>query len=82
MKMILQCSAVLSSFLMTSVVYFDQQMACKRHAEHPFAGQNRLSDRGLCSRACLERDETRRDWRAIPELAGLVQDYFIMIPLD
>ena len=27
------------------------------------------------------QDETRRDWRAIPKLAGPVQDYFIMVPL-
>ena len=26
-------------------------------------------------------NETRRDWRAIPELAGLGQDYFFMVPL-
>ena len=38
-------------------------------------------DRGLLSRARFEQDEARRDWRAIPELAGLVYDYFIMVPL-
>ena len=37
--------------------------------------------KGLRSRARLERDETRQDWRAIPKLAGPVQDYFIMVPL-
>ena len=26
-------------------------------------------------------NQTRRDWRAIPELAGPGQDYFFMVPL-
>ena len=26
-------------------------------------------------------NETRQDWRALPELAGLAQDYFILVPL-
>ena len=30
--------------------------------------------RGLHSRARFKRDKTRRDWRAIPELAGPVLD--------
>ena len=37
--------------------------------------------RGLSSRAHFERDETRRDWKAIPELVGLGQEYFFMVPL-
>ena len=37
--------------------------------------------RGLRSRAPFKRDETRRDWKAIPELAGPGQDYFFMVPL-
>ena len=37
--------------------------------------------RGLRSRACFKRDETRRYWKAIPELAGPGQDYFFMVPL-
>ena len=40
-----------------------------------------VSPRGLRSPACLERDETRRDWRAIPELAGKRKDYFSLVPL-
>ena len=37
--------------------------------------------RGLRSRARFKRDETRQDWKAIPELAGPGQDYFFMVPL-
>ena len=37
--------------------------------------------RGLRSRARFKREETRRDWKAIPELAGPGQDYFFMVPL-
>ena len=37
--------------------------------------------RGLRSRARFKRDETRWDWKAIPELAGPGQDYFFMAPL-
>ena len=40
-----------------------------------------LHSSGLSFRARFERDETRQDWRAIPELAGLGQDYFFMVPL-
>ena len=29
----------------------------------------------------MKWDETRRDWKAIPELAGPGQDYFFMVPL-
>ena len=37
--------------------------------------------RGLRSRALFYRDETRRDWRAILELALLGQDCFFQVPL-
>ena len=38
-----------------------------------------VKTRGLRFRARFKRDETRRDWRAIPESAGLGQDYFFML---
>ena len=76
-------------FKVRSVCNFDSRSSKKslrgpgksRSDHTPETSSHVSRARGLHSRACFKRDNTRWDWQSLPELAGLGQDYFFMVPL-